>query len=50
VANPNNLSFWDNRLFFMHKGIASCYYIMIDAFEGEVYFQLHDDIKFFEYW
>jgi hypothetical protein len=33
--------------FFMHRGIAT---IMTDAFEGEVYFRLHVDIKFYECW
>ncbi|KAK7318151.1 hypothetical protein RJT34_02849 [Clitoria ternatea] len=33
--------------FFMHRGIAT---IMTDAFEGEVYFRLHVDIKFHECW
>lgn len=33
--------------FFMHRGIAT---IMTDAFEGEVYFRLHIDIKFYECW
>ncbi|WCJ26411.1 Disease resistance-responsive (dirigent-like protein) family protein [Euphorbia peplus] len=33
--------------FFMHRGIAT---IMTDAFEGEVYFRLKVDIKFYECW
>jgi hypothetical protein len=33
--------------FFMHRGIAT---IITDAFEGEVYFRLRVDIKFFECW
>ncbi|XP_047340398.1 disease resistance response protein 206-like [Impatiens glandulifera] len=33
--------------FFMHRGIAT---IMTDSFEGEVYFRLHVDIKFYECW
>uniref|UniRef100_A0A2P2NYK9 Dirigent protein n=1 Tax=Rhizophora mucronata TaxID=61149 RepID=A0A2P2NYK9_RHIMU len=33
--------------FFMHRGIAT---IMTDAFEGEVYFRLRVDIKFYECW
>ncbi|KEH21170.1 Disease resistance response protein 206 [Medicago truncatula] len=33
--------------FFMHRGIAT---IMTDAFEGEVYFRLRVEIKFFECW
>ncbi|XP_059644091.1 disease resistance response protein 206-like [Cornus florida] len=33
--------------FFMHRGIAN---IMTDAFEGEVYFRLRVDIKFYECW
>ncbi|XP_047306956.1 disease resistance response protein 206-like [Impatiens glandulifera] len=33
--------------FFMHRGIAT---IMTDAFEGEVYFRLQVDIKFYECW
>ncbi|XP_057510134.1 disease resistance response protein 206-like [Actinidia eriantha] len=33
--------------FFMHRGIAT---IMTDAFEGEVYFRLNVDIKFYECW
>ncbi|KAK2973780.1 hypothetical protein RJ640_018988 [Escallonia rubra] len=33
--------------FFMHRGVAT---IMTDAFEGEVYFRLHVDIKFYECW
>lgn len=33
--------------FFMHRGIAT---IMTDAVEGEVYFRLRVDIKFYECW
>ncbi|CAJ1937333.1 unnamed protein product [Sphenostylis stenocarpa] len=33
--------------FFMHRGIAT---IMTDSFEGEVYFRLRVDIKFYECW
>ncbi|KAK4262839.1 hypothetical protein QN277_028344 [Acacia crassicarpa] len=33
--------------FFMHRGVAT---IMTDAFEGEVYFRLRVDIKFYECW
>ncbi|KAH7840916.1 hypothetical protein Vadar_023286 [Vaccinium darrowii] len=33
--------------FFMHRGIAT---IMTDAFEGEVYFRLCVDMKFYECW
>ncbi|KAI5595193.1 hypothetical protein BDE02_03G121800 [Populus trichocarpa] len=33
--------------FFMHRGIAT---IGTDAFEGDVYFRLHVDIKFYECW
>ncbi|KAH8522065.1 hypothetical protein Peur_040620 [Populus x canadensis] len=33
--------------FFMHRGIAT---IATDAFEGEVYFRLRVDIKFYECW
>ncbi|XP_021820525.1 disease resistance response protein 206-like [Prunus avium] len=33
--------------FFMHRGIAT---INTDAFEGEVYFRLKVDIKFYECW
>ncbi|XP_061337890.1 disease resistance response protein 206-like isoform X2 [Gastrolobium bilobum] len=33
--------------FFMHRGIAT---IMTDAFEGDVYFRLRVDIKFYECW
>uniref|UniRef100_A0A5B6YRL2 Dirigent protein n=1 Tax=Davidia involucrata TaxID=16924 RepID=A0A5B6YRL2_DAVIN len=33
--------------FFMHRGIAT---VMTDAFEGEVYFRLQVDIKFYECW
>ncbi|KAH1058929.1 hypothetical protein GYH30_003143 [Glycine max] len=33
--------------FFMHRGIAT---IMTDAFEGEVYFRLCVDVKFYECW
>ena len=33
--------------FLMHRGIAS---IMTDSFEGEVYFRLRVDIKFYECW
>ncbi|XP_038688035.1 disease resistance response protein 206-like [Tripterygium wilfordii] len=33
--------------FFMHRGIAT---LMTDAFEGEVYFRLRVDIKFYECW
>ncbi|KAA8522471.1 hypothetical protein F0562_013168 [Nyssa sinensis] len=33
--------------FFMHRGIAT---IMTDAFEGEVYFRLRVDMKFYECW
>ncbi|KAL0015920.1 hypothetical protein SO802_002989 [Lithocarpus litseifolius] len=33
--------------FFMHRGIAT---IMTDAYEGEVYFRLRVDIKFYECW
>ncbi|XP_021912165.1 disease resistance response protein 206 [Carica papaya] len=33
--------------YFMHRGVAS---IMTDAFEGDVYFRLRVDIKFYECW
>ncbi|CAK9141960.1 unnamed protein product [Ilex paraguariensis] len=33
--------------FFMHRGIAT---LMTDSFEGEVYFRLRVDIKFYECW
>nr|WOR77488.1 pod dehiscence 1 [Glycine soja] len=33
--------------FFMHRGIAT---IMTDAFEGQVYFRLRVDVKFYECW
>ncbi|KAK9052985.1 hypothetical protein SSX86_029615 [Deinandra increscens subsp. villosa] len=33
--------------FFMHRGIAS---IMTDSYEGDVYFRLRVDIKFYECW
>lgn len=33
--------------FFMHRGIAT---LMTDSFEGEVYFRLSVDIKFYECW
>lgn len=33
--------------FFMHRGVAT---IMTDAYEGEVYFRLRVDIKFYECW
>ncbi|KAK8510325.1 hypothetical protein V6N13_026560 [Hibiscus sabdariffa] len=33
--------------FFMHRGIAT---LMTDSFEGEVYFRLRADIKFYECW
>ncbi|KAG8659086.1 disease resistance response protein 206-like [Manihot esculenta] len=33
--------------FFMHRGVAT---VMTDAFEGEVYFRLRVDIKFYECW
>lgn len=33
--------------FFMHRGVAT---LMTDAFEGEVYFRLRVDIKFYECW
>ncbi|XP_015577413.1 disease resistance response protein 206 [Ricinus communis] len=33
--------------FFMHRGIAT---ILTDAFEGEVYFRLRVDVKFYECW
>ncbi|XP_071724100.1 disease resistance response protein 206-like [Rutidosis leptorrhynchoides] len=33
--------------FFMHRGIAT---LMTDAYEGEVYFKLRVDIKFYECW
>ncbi|GMI95476.1 Arabidopsis thaliana dirigent protein 6, dirigent protein 6 [Hibiscus trionum] len=33
--------------FFMARGIAT---LMTDAFEGEVYFRLHVDVKLFECW
>ncbi|ESW28018.1 hypothetical protein PHAVU_003G252100 [Phaseolus vulgaris] len=33
--------------FFMHRGIAT---IMTDAFEGDVYFRLRVEIKFYECW
>ncbi|XP_028774851.1 disease resistance response protein 206-like [Neltuma alba] len=33
--------------FFMHRGVAT---IVTDAFEGEVYFRLRVDIKFYECW
>ncbi|GJV48787.1 disease resistance response protein 206 [Tanacetum coccineum] len=35
------------RDFFMHRGVAT---IMTDAFEGDVYFRLRVDIKFYECW
>ncbi|XP_071702930.1 disease resistance response protein 206-like [Rutidosis leptorrhynchoides] len=33
--------------FFMHRGIAT---IMTDSYEGDVYFRLRVDIKFYECW
>ncbi|WOG88485.1 hypothetical protein DCAR_0207720 [Daucus carota subsp. sativus] len=33
--------------FFMHRGVAT---VMTDSFEGEVYFRLSVDIKFYECW
>ncbi|XVF53008.1 hypothetical protein PTKIN_Ptkin05aG0064000 [Pterospermum kingtungense] len=33
--------------FFMHRGVAT---LMTDSFEGEVYFRLRVDIKFYECW
>ncbi|KAG6782843.1 hypothetical protein POTOM_012266 [Populus tomentosa] len=33
--------------FFMHRGIAT---IMTDSFEGDVYFRLRVDVKFYECW
>ncbi|XP_052293958.1 disease resistance response protein 206-like isoform X2 [Citrus sinensis] len=33
--------------FFMHRGVAT---LMTDAFEGDVYFRLRVDIKFYECW
>ncbi|KAJ6712570.1 DIRIGENT PROTEIN [Salix purpurea] len=33
--------------FFMHRGVAT---ISTDAFEGEVYFRLRVDIKFYDCW
>ncbi|KAM7491447.1 hypothetical protein LguiA_034368 [Lonicera macranthoides] len=33
--------------FFMHRGVAT---IMTDSYEGEVYFRLRVDIKFYECW
>ncbi|KAG4154881.1 hypothetical protein ERO13_D03G080500v2 [Gossypium hirsutum] len=33
--------------FFMHRGVAT---LMTDSFEGEVYFRLKVDIKFYECW
>ncbi|CAL1373521.1 unnamed protein product [Linum trigynum] len=33
--------------FFMHRGVAT---VMTDAYEGEVYFRLRVDMKFYECW
>ncbi|XP_011022577.1 PREDICTED: disease resistance response protein 206-like [Populus euphratica] len=33
--------------FFMHRGIAT---VMTDSFEGDVYFRLRVDVKFYECW
>ncbi|CAN1189597.1 Dirigent protein [Linum perenne] len=33
--------------FFMHRGVAT---IMTDSYEGEVYFRLRVDMKFYDCW